>query len=122
MSSHAADKIAGEIIRPAILVPAISESHIRDLTWEHCGIVRDRAGLESAIEILDSIPRAAAVPPNLADFELRNMHQVAGLIASGALWREESRGAHYRTDFPAPRPEFLRPSRASILVETTGSA
>ena len=42
--------------------------------------------------------------------ELRNMHEVALLIARCALWREESRGAHYRTDFPEKRVEFQRPS------------
>jgi len=36
--------------------------------------------------------------------------QLAGLIAESALWREESRGAHYRTDFPEKRAEFLRDS------------
>jgi aspartate oxidase len=50
------------------------------------------------------------------------MHQVAGLIAGRALWREESRGAHYRTDFPEKRTEFLRPSRTSTLVEVSGRA
>jgi L-aspartate oxidase len=38
------------------------------------------------------------------------MHEVAGLIARCALWREESRGAHYRTDFPEKREEFQRAS------------
>ncbi len=71
-----------------------------NFTWEHCGIVRDRAGLESAIETLDRTEWAPSASPTLAAIELRNMHQVAGLIAAAALWREESRGAHYRTDFP----------------------
>jgi L-aspartate oxidase len=42
------------------------------------------------------------------------MHEVALLIARRALWREESRGAHYRTDFPEKRDEFLRPSVIAI--------
>jgi L-aspartate oxidase len=33
--------------------------------------------------------------------EARNLHLVAGLIVASALGREESRGAHYRNDFPA---------------------
>jgi L-aspartate oxidase len=47
---------------------------------------------------------------------LRNLHAVAALIAQCALWREESRGAHYRTDFPVSRPEFQRPSSTSRLT------
>jgi len=35
-----------------------------------------------------------------ADFELRNLHTLATLIARSALAREESRGSHYRSDFP----------------------
>ncbi|MBV8807534.1 MAG: hypothetical protein JO033_02570, partial [Acidobacteriaceae bacterium] len=43
-------------------------------------------------------------------FELRNMHQVATLIALAALMREESRGGHYRTDFPRKSRKFERHS------------
>jgi L-aspartate oxidase len=112
MSSHAGEKIVGTPVRPPILVPDATERAVRDLTWEHCGIVRDRAGLETAIETLS---RAEWEPakPTLAAVELRNIHQVASLIAECALWREESRGAHYRTDFPEKRPEFARASRVS---------
>jgi L-aspartate oxidase len=101
-------------------VPAIAEREIRELTWECCGIVRDRAGLESALATLDRTEWAPGSSPTLAAVELRNMHQVAGLIARAALWREESRGAHYRTDFPEKREEFLKPSRASILAQPVG--
>ncbi len=120
MSAHASDSLPGETTRPPILVPAIAEREIRELTWEHCGIVRDRAGLESALATLDRTESAPGASPTLAAVELRNMHQVAGLIARAALWREESRGAHYRTDFPEKRDEFLQPSRASILPEPVG--
>ncbi len=95
-------------------VPATTERAVRDLTWERCGIVRDRAGLESAISALDSTEWTRMEPPSLAAIELRNMHQVSVLIAKCALWREESRGAHYRSDFPDKREEFARASRVSL--------
>jgi L-aspartate oxidase len=120
MSSHASDSPLGKTTRPPILVPAISEHEIRELTWEQCGIVRDRAGLESALATLDGAEWAPVASPTLPAVELRNMHQVAGLIARAALWREESRGAHFRTDFPEKRDEFLQPSRTSILPEPVG--
>jgi L-aspartate oxidase len=112
MSVHAKEKIAGTPRRPPILAPDSTERAVRDLTWEHCGIVRDRTGLEAAIDILARAEWEPA-PPTLAAIELRNMHQVAALIAECALWREESRGAHYRTDFPEKRPAFARASRVS---------
>ena len=46
-------------------------------------------------------------------YELRNIHTVALLIARCGLAREESRGAHYRVDFPAPRVEFEKHSVVS---------
>jgi len=113
MSSHAQDCISGNAVRPLLLVPDTVERHIRDLTWEHCGIVRDREGLESAILTLNRAEWRLAATPTLAATELRNIHQVASLIARCALWREESRGAHFRTDFPEKSPAFLHPSRVS---------
>ena len=95
-------------------VPATAEREVRDLTWERCGIVRDRAGLESAISVLDSAAWTRIETPSLAAIELRNIHQVAALIAKCALWREESRGAHYRADFPDKREDFARASRVSL--------
>jgi L-aspartate oxidase len=47
----------------------------------------------------------------------RNLHQVAWLIARSALAREESRGAHFRTDFPVKRAEF---ETHSIVTPTAG--
>jgi L-aspartate oxidase len=46
----------------------------------------------------------------LADFCLRNIHTVALLIARGALARHESRGAHFRTDYPEKEPAFEKHS------------
>jgi L-aspartate oxidase len=69
----------------------LEESALRQLMFEHVGLVRDRAGLESALARID----AAGDPP-----ALRNMLLVARAIATAALAREESRGGHFRSDFP----------------------
>jgi L-aspartate oxidase len=83
--------------------------------------VRVREELERALrEFNRTAPEAASGKPadaeDLAGFELRSLHAVAHLIAQCALWREESRGAHYRTDFPVSRPEFQRPSSISRVA------
>jgi L-aspartate oxidase len=109
-SCHTRERISGPPGRPSIMAPITTERAVRELTWEHCGIVRERAGLETAINTLGRVEWEPAAP-TLARIELRNIHQVAALIAECALWREESRGAHYRTDFPEKRPEFARASR-----------
>ena len=68
---------------------------------------------------LEGIPLARTTDPNRALFELRNMHTVALLIARCALTRQESRGAHYRTDFPESRPQFQKHSLVSRGHEVT---
>ena len=77
---------------------------IRSLAWEKCGIVRDGAGLEDAVGWLEA--RAGELPPSPENAAVRNVHQVALLIARCALERRESRGAHFRADAPEKRVEF----------------
>ena len=72
-------------------------AEIQDLAWRACGIVRDGAGLAEACRRLE----AASPEP-----DARNLHEVAALIARCALAREESRGAHFRSDFPEKREKF----------------
>jgi aspartate oxidase len=93
-----------------MLAPASTETELRELTWEYCGISRNRSGLEAAIHLLDRTIWENMDEPSLPKIELRNMQEVAALIARAALWREESRGAHFRADFPEKHDEFLRPS------------
>jgi L-aspartate oxidase len=92
--------------RPVWTVPDIAVSELRDLTWQYCGILRDRDGLTSAIATLEAASPQAVNTPSLAAIELRNIFEAAGLIARSALWREESRGAHYRSDFPDRQAAF----------------
>ncbi|HWE49607.1 MAG TPA: L-aspartate oxidase [Bryobacteraceae bacterium] len=112
MRGDALPEWRGSAERQIPLVPDMSEQELRGLSWEYCGISRDAQGLRCAVEML-ARSRWTAAAASLAAYELRNMHQVAALIADRALWREESRGAHYRTDFPEKRAEFLKESRAA---------
>lgn len=95
---------------PERTFPQVAERDLRQLTWDYCGIARDRAGLTQAVAQLASYGLQTNPGARLADYDRRNIHCVAGLIARCALDREESRGAHYRTDFPDKREVFQRPS------------
>lgn len=86
--------------------PSMSEEAVRRIAWEHCGIVRDGRGLSAGLDLLESAARSRRTDAGRADYELRNMHSVARLIARCALAREESRGGHYRSDFPEKREQF----------------
>jgi L-aspartate oxidase len=82
-------------------------SEVGTLLWDDVGIVRSRKGLETAVSRLEYW-RDRAEPPS--DSELAspsaNAALTALLIARAALSREESRGAHYRSDFPRPSPRW----------------
>jgi L-aspartate oxidase len=73
---------------------------LRDLMWKDAGLLRDANGLREAQRLLDAL--AATMPRGLfrRAVEARNLHAVASVIVASALGREESRGAHYRNDFP----------------------
>ena len=73
---------------------------IRELMWRRAGLFRDRAGLEEAVAKLEAA--SAVVEPDTPERRRqRSLTTVARLIARAALRREESRGAHFRADFPA---------------------
>jgi aspartate oxidase len=68
--------------------------------WKNVGIVRTGSGLKEAIKRLGEIDDKVSRPHSRREFEARNLQIVGTLVARSALAREESRGAHYRTDYP----------------------
>ncbi len=90
--------------------PAISERDLRAIAWNSCGILRNGPELSAAHKRIQNRGMQPLESPTRADFELRNMHQVASLISLAALAREESRGGHYRTDFPTKSSAFEKHS------------
>jgi L-aspartate oxidase len=74
---------------------------IQDILWKHAGIVRTRSGMQEAIKVLEGLAPRVAHPRTRRACEAANLHLAGLLVARSALAREESRGAHYRTDFPA---------------------
>jgi L-aspartate oxidase len=73
---------------------------IRDIMWRLVGILRSGKELAGAIEQLQSLELPKTEQPGRFECELRNMHALAMVIAKSALARHESRGSHYRSDFP----------------------
>ena len=87
--------------------PAPNDSHaeticaVQETMTRYVGIVRDAAGLRTALDRLAEIGSVIANPGTSTGYEARNLQQVGALVARSALAREESRGGHYRSDFPA---------------------
>jgi L-aspartate oxidase len=73
---------------------------IRDLMWREAGVLRSGKELADAIKQLETLEVPKCEKPARTAYELRNLHTLALLIARSGLAREESRGSHYRADFP----------------------
>ena len=80
----------------------VAADEIRRIMWEHAGITRDAEGLRNAKRALEAIQ--ARLTPGATE-EL-NMVETARLIVESALLRRESRGGHYRSDFPKPKNKW----------------
>ena len=100
-----------------------------DTMWDDVGVVRDRAGLDRGIAALDAI-EAELLATGVADdgrafnltwhdwLNLRSLTEVSRVIALAARKRENSRGAHFRSDFPEPGD--LATSRFTVARQTAG--
>ena len=73
---------------------------LRRTMADHVGVVRDRAGMEKALAVIATLEKKAKSP------RFRNMLAAARMIAAGALARTESRGGHYRSDYPHSDPAW----------------
>jgi L-aspartate oxidase len=94
----------------------IREEALREIMSTHAGVIRNAGGLSEAIAEISRVEREAASPV------LRNMATAALLIAVAAWRRRESRGAHYRSDYPQPdagqaHRAFMTLSEARAIAE-----
>ncbi|HGJ65412.1 TPA: L-aspartate oxidase [bacterium] len=71
---------------------------IRNTMWDKVGIVRNGSQIKEAISFLNQY--GSLNPSNRFSFEVQNILDISKLVAKSALVREESRGAHYRSDYP----------------------
>jgi len=75
-------------------------AQIQDLMWNDVGIVRTRKGMQNAISRLEELSPRLGHPKTRRTYEAANLQLAGLLVARSALAREESRGAHYRIDYP----------------------
>jgi L-aspartate oxidase len=113
--SHAertADDATREVV-PAEAVKAVQQSaaletatlekwiaQLRTLMWEDAGLLRDADGLKRAQSRLDAMMRGIPRGNSRRAVEARSLYTMASVIIASATAREESRGAHFRIDFP----------------------
>jgi L-aspartate oxidase len=93
----------------------VTAPQLRALLWRAVSITRSGAGLAAAEHEIGAWLAAYRPRTTRPAVELANMLLVGWLMARSALAREESRGAHYRSDFPESRPGWRR--RLSLHLE-----
>jgi len=88
--------------------PTPSLSALQQLHWDKAGIIRNKTGLTETADILATWQKSLPQPVDRPSYELNNLVLTGRLVIEAALIREESRGAHFRSDFPKASPEWQR--------------
>ncbi|MBI2682079.1 MAG: L-aspartate oxidase [Acidobacteriales bacterium] len=83
---------------------------VKNIMARNAGVTRTGEGLKEALCLIDTLANRLPKPNSRISGEAFNLQQVAWLIIKSALKREESRGAHYRTDFPRHDGQFKKHS------------
>lgn len=101
----------------------VETRRVQSIMSEAMGIIRHGKGMEEAARSLAPVGSLSSPPLNGDYLELQNMRQVARLMIRAAQLRTESRGSHYRTDYPLTSPDwgkriFLYPDRLEVVPAT----
>jgi L-aspartate oxidase len=100
-------RLVANVAQEAAAPEALDVDGMRDLLWRAAGLFRTREGLSACVARLDRSCAAARADisrdgsPDAERWRAFNLSTVALLVARAALRREESRGGHFRADFPA---------------------
>ena len=86
--------------RPAGLVAGTVRTELQEVMSSRVGVLRTASGLEEAVALLDKLGGVAADVVDVASWETTNLVTISAALAESALRREETRGSHWREDFP----------------------
>ncbi len=111
---ESAEHISGD---PRPEIGTAVRKRVKRIMWERVGILRDKESLSRAIKEFDQISSGSLGTSS------RNFVTLARLVAAAALWREESRGGHFRNDFPDQDDRFKVHSiqRSGDSIRSSGS-
>jgi L-aspartate oxidase len=91
-------------------IPPLSERNLRAMMTSHVGVIRDGERLAEAVRAF------AAIERDTGNVALCNMATTALLVATSAWTRCESRGAHYRLDYPTEKPALARRTMTTLAA------
>ena len=99
-----------KLFKTGDIYPHQIKTELMEIMWEKVAIIRNENGLKSALKKIDElksksrnmhVPEGRGFNKNLLDaLEIENMLTVASLVTQSAILRRESRGSHYREDYP----------------------
>ena len=87
--------------RPEGLLPGSARSAVQEVMTDRVGVLRTAAGLASAGSDLAALAAEPATEPGPDSWETTNLVTVSRALTAAATLREETRGSHWRDDFPA---------------------
>ena len=90
------------LLSPAIRLP------LQLAMSEGAGVMRSQESLNRTLKTLGELAKHATSDQSVESWEATNLYYLATAVAQGALAREESRGSHWRSDFPAERNEWRK--------------
>ena len=96
-----------------------TKARVQEVMWWKVGLIRHADELQTAVAELRKL--ADENVPEKVNDRTRNFATLAWLMAEAALWRTESRGGHYREDFPAPDDAHWRVHSAQALGAAIGA-
>ncbi len=94
--------------QPPSPLPSPTLTSLQTLLWDRVGIIRTGEGLLQAATLLAAWHQSLPQPTDRPSYEMRNLTLTGRLVTEAALLRQESRGAHFRSDFPQTLPQWQR--------------
>lgn len=112
------DKIVQNMIEAQSILDKhlMTLSELQDEMWSNAGIIRSKESLKHIIQALEAVPVTVTEYKDTNSFELHALKVLGKLIAESALRREESRGNHFRSDFPEKNQGEIKVIRRSIFT------
>ncbi len=108
--THVEEERIRNIFKNGDIYPHQIKTELMDTMWENVAIIRNEDDLKIALNKIEelklktsdmNVPEGSGFNKNLLDaLEINNMLTIASLVTQSALLRRESRGAHYREDYP----------------------
>lgn len=86
----------------------LSGKGLEKIMWKYCGIERNANGLRKGLKELKGIERKGRLDEGSKSREMQNKILLGKLVLESALKRKESRGGHYRTDYPKQNPLYKK--------------